>query len=56
VMGVPTAENLERLAGLLADGALRVPIQGGYPLAQAGQALQTLTGQHTQGKLAITIP
>ena len=55
-MGVPTAENLERLAGLLADGTLRAPIQGSYPLAQAGRALQTLTGQHTQGKLAITIP
>ena len=30
VMAVPTAENLERLAGLLADGALRVPIQDSY--------------------------
>ena len=34
------------------DGA----IQASYPLAQADQALKDLTGQHTQGKLAITLP
>jgi NADPH:quinone reductase len=56
VMAVPAAATLERLAGLLADGTLTVPIQASYPLAQADQALKTLTGQHTQGKLAITLP
>jgi NADPH2:quinone reductase len=56
VMAVPTAATLDRLAGLLADGTLTVPIQDSYPLAQADQALMTLTGQHTQGKLAITLP
>jgi NADPH:quinone reductase len=56
VMAVPTAATLERLAGLLADGTLTVPIQASYPLAQADQALKTLTSQHTQGKLAITLP
>jgi NADPH2:quinone reductase len=56
VMAVPTAATLERLAGLLADGSLRVPIQASYPLDQADQALKTLIGQHTQGKLAITLP
>jgi NADPH2:quinone reductase len=56
VMAVPAAATLDRLAGLLADGALRVPIQANYPLAQADQALKTLGGQHTQGKLAITLP
>jgi NADPH:quinone reductase-like Zn-dependent oxidoreductase len=55
-MAVPTAATLERLAGLLADGSLRVPIQASYPLDQADQALKTLIGQHTQGKLAITLP
>jgi NADPH2:quinone reductase len=52
---IPTPETLDRLAGLLADGTLRIPIQTSYPLAQADQALKTLTGQHTQGKLAITL-
>jgi NADPH:quinone reductase len=55
VMAVPAAATLERLAGLLADGTLRVPIQASYPLAQADQALKTLGGQHTQGKVAITV-
>ena len=56
VMAVPAAATLDRLAGLLADGTLRVPIQASYPLAQVDQALKTLGGQHTQGKLAITLP
>jgi NADPH2:quinone reductase len=56
VMAVPAAATLDRLAGLLGDGTLRVPIQASYPLAQADQALKALGGQHTQGKLAITIP
>jgi hypothetical protein len=34
----------------------RVPIQASYPLAQVDQAIKTLGGQHTQGKLAITLP
>ena len=56
VSALPGRENLERLAGLLEDGTLTVPIQASYPLAQADQALKDLTGQHTQGKLAITLP
>jgi NADPH:quinone reductase len=55
VMAAPTAENLQRLGALLADGTLRVPVQRTYPLAQAPEALATLTGQHTQGKLAIEV-
>lgn len=56
VGAAPTTENLERLAGLLEDGTLSVPIQASYPLAQVDQALKDLTGQHTQGKLAVTLP
>jgi len=56
ISALPGRENLERLAGLLEDGTLSVPIQASYPLAQADQALKALTGQHTQGKLAITLP
>jgi NADPH:quinone reductase-like Zn-dependent oxidoreductase len=56
VSALPGQENLERLAGLLADGTLSVPIQASYPLAQADQALKALPSQHTQGKLAITLP
>jgi NADPH2:quinone reductase len=56
VSALPGRENLERLAELLADGTLSVPIQASYPLAQADQALKALPSQHTQGKLAITLP
>jgi hypothetical protein len=31
-------------------------IQASYPLAQVDQALKDLAGQHTQGKLAVTLP
>jgi NADPH2:quinone reductase len=55
VMSVPTTEILERIAGQLADGTLRIPIQGTYDLAQAMEALQELVAGHTQGKLAIRV-
>ena len=55
VMAVPAAATLDRLARLLADGTLRVPVQASYPLAQVDQALKALGGQHTQGKVAITV-
>jgi NADPH:quinone reductase-like Zn-dependent oxidoreductase len=53
VMAQPSRENLDRLAGLLADATLVVPIQATYGLDRAGEALQALAGAHTQGKLAI---
>lgn len=55
VMAVPSTENLNRLATLLADGTLRVPIQHSYELAQAPDALAALPATHTQGKLAIRL-
>jgi NADPH2:quinone reductase len=55
VMAAPTAENLQRLGALLADGTLRVPVQATYPLTQAPEALAAMTGQHTQGKLAVEV-
>jgi NADPH2:quinone reductase len=55
VMAAPTSDNLQRLGMLLADGALRLPVQATYELAQAPEALEALTSQHTQGKLAIQV-
>lgn len=55
VMAAPTTENLQRLGRLLADGTLRVPVQATYALEQAPEALDALTSQHTQGKLAIEV-
>lgn len=55
VMAAPTRENLQRLAGLLGDGMLRVPVYATYELAQAPDALNALSTTHTQGKLAIRV-
>jgi NADPH:quinone reductase len=55
VMSAPTAENLQRLGALLADGTLRIPVQATYHLAQAPEALASLPAQHTQGKLALQV-
>jgi NADPH:quinone reductase-like Zn-dependent oxidoreductase len=46
---------LQRLAGMLADGTLHVPVQATYDLAQAPDALTALTTTHTKGKLAIRV-
>jgi NADPH2:quinone reductase len=54
IMGVPSPENLERLAGLLRDG-LTVPIQQSYDLASAGDALKALSATHKQGKVALRV-
>jgi NADPH:quinone reductase len=56
IMAAPTPENLDRLARLLADGTLRVPIQATHELAQAPDALAALPTTHTRGKLAIRVP
>jgi NADPH:quinone reductase-like Zn-dependent oxidoreductase len=55
VMAEPRPANLQRLAGLLDDGTLRVPIQRSYPLEAAGDALGALPATHTQGKLGLAI-
>ena len=55
VMAAPTAENLQRLGALLADGSLQVPVHATYDLAQAHEALADLSGKHNQGKLAIKV-
>jgi NADPH:quinone reductase len=55
VMGSAEPANLGRLGSLLAEGALKVPIQRGYGLAEAGMAMRDLASEHTQGKLAISV-
>ena len=55
LMAQPTPENLQRLAELLDNGALRVPIQRRYTLEEAGEALQAFAATHTQGKLSLTV-
>jgi NADPH2:quinone reductase len=55
VMAQPDTDALERLAGLIEAGSLRVPIQRSYGLEDAGEALAALPTTHTQGKLALSL-
>jgi NADPH:quinone reductase-like Zn-dependent oxidoreductase len=55
VMAVPSSENLERLARLIDDGGLRVPVQHTYPLERAGEALDAVATVHKRGKLAVAV-
>jgi NADPH:quinone reductase-like Zn-dependent oxidoreductase len=48
-------EGLERVAGLLADGTVKVPIQRTYDVDQGPEALAALGSGHTQGKVAIRV-
>jgi NADPH:quinone reductase-like Zn-dependent oxidoreductase len=54
VMGSPTAEKLASLAEQAASGALQVPIQGTFPLADADSAIRTFSAG-TRGKIVLTI-
>jgi NADPH:quinone reductase len=54
VMATASPENLARVAQLLDDGVLRVPIQRTFSLDQAGEALAAL-GSHKQGKLGLSL-
>ena len=55
VMALSIPADLERLARMLADGTLTVPVQASYGLDEAPAALASLAGEHTRGKLAITV-
>ena len=48
-------EWLDRVAALLADGTITVPIQQTFELDQAPEALEALAAGHTQGKIAIRV-
>jgi NADPH:quinone reductase len=55
IMAVPSPENLERVARLLDDGTLRVPLHDSFRLDQAGEALEAFSALHKQGKLGIAV-
>ncbi len=55
VMAIPSADNLARLAQLVDEHALRVPIQQSYRLEEAGEALRAFGTAHKRGKLALSV-
>jgi NADPH:quinone reductase-like Zn-dependent oxidoreductase len=51
----PSREALDRIAGLLVDGTIRVPIQQTFDLEQAPEAMKVMGSGHTQGKIALRV-
>lgn len=54
--GAKTAEQLSRLADLVASGALVLPIAATYPLAEVRAAYEQLEGRHVLGKIVLLVP
>lgn len=56
VAGFQAAEGtLERVAALIADGKLEVPIAATYPIEQIREAVALQAGRHVQGKVVVTL-
>jgi len=49
-----SASTLAKLAGLIADGQLEVPIAATYPLSQVQEAYRRLASGHVRGKIVLT--
>jgi NADPH:quinone reductase len=49
-----TQEVLEEMAGLVASGAIEVPIAATYPLERVQDAFEYLERRHTRGKIVLT--
>jgi NADPH2:quinone reductase len=48
-----TVEVLGEMAGLVASGAIEVPIAATYPLGEVGAAFEALEQRHTRGKIVL---
>jgi len=51
----PDNLQLAQLAGMVADGTIRVQVQQTFDLAQAADAMRLLEQGHVRGKLVLTI-
>lgn len=51
----PDAEQLSLLAGLAADGTLRIERAADYPLERAAEAYRELEEGHARGKIIVTV-
>ena len=51
----PTRKNLEELATLLDNGAVKITLAQTFPLAQAQEAWKQIMSQHTRGKIVFEV-
>jgi NADPH:quinone reductase-like Zn-dependent oxidoreductase len=54
--GGKKSEDLARLARLVADGTIVLPIAATYPLAEVRTAYEQLDTRHLRGKIVLTLP
>jgi len=54
--GGKKSEDLARLARLVADGTIVLPIAATYPLAEVRTAYEQLETRHLRGKIVLTLP
>ncbi|MFZ1926131.1 MAG: zinc-binding dehydrogenase, partial [Solirubrobacteraceae bacterium] len=50
-----SSEQLVRIAGLVAEGAVRVEIAETFPLSEASQAHALSEAGHTRGKIVLEV-
>jgi NADPH:quinone reductase-like Zn-dependent oxidoreductase len=50
-----SAERLSELAGLYAEGRLRIHVRSRYPLEQAAEAHREIEVGHGRGKIVLTV-
>jgi NADPH:quinone reductase-like Zn-dependent oxidoreductase len=54
--GGKKSEDLGRLARLVADGTIQLPLAATYPLAEVRRAYEQLESRHLRGKIVLTLP
>jgi len=54
--GGKNSEDLARLARLVADGIIALPIAATFPLAEVRAAYELLDSRHLRGKIVLTVP
>ena len=52
--GAPKRDWLDSLAGRIADGSLRVPVQATFPIEEIKPALALANAYHRTGKVLVT--
>jgi NADPH:quinone reductase-like Zn-dependent oxidoreductase len=52
-MSASTQEVMTEMAGLIASGAIEIPIAASYPLDKVAEAYDELERRHTRGKIVL---